>query len=119
MTTASLLHGTRVIDLSQYIPGPYASLMLADLGADVVKVEPPVGDPMRQYGANGAEVSPLYSTMNGGKRVVHLDLKTQKDHGAILDLLASADVLIESYRPGVMDRLGLSRKVLEGREVPT
>jgi crotonobetainyl-CoA:carnitine CoA-transferase CaiB-like acyl-CoA transferase len=110
---ASLLSGTRVLDLSQYIPGPYAALMLADLGADVVKVEPPTGDPMRAYGATDGQVSPFYGLMNNGKRVVRLDLKMAEDHAACLRLLAAADVLIESYRPGVLDRLGLGRAVLE------
>ncbi|HVZ00790.1 MAG TPA: CoA transferase [Dongiaceae bacterium] len=110
---ASLLAGIRVLDLSQYIPGPYATLMLSDLGADVVKVEPPVGDPMRAYGAEGGGVSPFYAVMNGGKRVISLNLKTREGKSALLDLLAVADVLVESYRPGVLERLGLGRAVLE------
>lgn len=110
---ASLLAGIRVLDFSQYIPGPYATLMLSDLGADVVKVEPPAGDPMRYYGAVDGSVSPFYGVMNGGKRVITINLKTLEGKGAILGLLAAADVLIESYRPGVLDRLGLGRTVLE------
>lgn len=107
------LAGTRVIDMSQYIPGPYASLLLADLGADVVKVEPPAGDPMRRYGAAAeGEVSPFYVVMNGGKRVTHADLKTDRDRGAVTELIKAADILIESYRPGVLARLGLGRDVL-------
>lgn len=107
------LAGTRVIDMSQYIPGPYAALMLADLGADVVKVEPPAGDPMRRYGAmGGGEVSPFYVVMNGGKRVTRADLKTDSGRTAVTELIKAADVLIESYRPGVLARLGLGRDVL-------
>jgi crotonobetainyl-CoA:carnitine CoA-transferase CaiB-like acyl-CoA transferase len=110
---ASLLAGVRVLDLSQYIPGPYATLMLSDLGADVVKVEPPVGDPMRAYGAADGGVSPFYAVMNGGKRVIGLNLKAPEGKQAILELLATADILVESYRPGVLDRLRLGRPVLE------
>ncbi len=109
----SLLEGTRVVDFSQYIPGPYASLMLADLGADVIKVEPPGGDPMRLYGPIGSSaVPPFYSLLNGGKRIIRLDLKTEEARRIVLDLIGRADVLIESYRPGVMDRLALGRDVL-------
>jgi len=104
------LSGFRVLDLSQYIPGPYAALMLADLGAEVVKVEPPGGDPMRQLGPRDADgISPFWKLMNGGKTVVEIDLKTPAGRAALEALLARADALVESYRPGVMDRLGFSR----------
>jgi crotonobetainyl-CoA:carnitine CoA-transferase CaiB-like acyl-CoA transferase len=107
------LTGTRVIDLSQYIPGPFAALMLADLGADVVKVEPPAGDPLRSHDpAAPGEVSPYYLLMNGNKRVTRIDLKTDGGREAMLALVRAADVLIESYRPGVLARLGLDRGVL-------
>ncbi len=110
----TFLRGIRVLDLSQYIPGPYAALMLADLGADVVKVEPPGGDPMRQLGPrDGDGVSPLWKLMNGGKTIVELDLKTAQGRGALEDLLRRANALVESYRPGVMDRLGFARARLE------
>ncbi len=103
------LHDVRVIDLSQYIPGPYAALMLADMGADVLKVEPPAGDPMRRYGPIGPSgISAFYTVLNGGKRVLRLDLKGDDGQAAILALIRAADILIESYRPGVMDRLGLA-----------
>ncbi len=104
------LHGIRVIDVSQYVPGPYAALQLADMGADVVKVEPPAGDPMRQLGVVDDDgFSPLYKVMNGGKSVVRLDLKTASGKTAFEALLTQADVLVESYRPGVLDRLGFDR----------
>jgi alpha-methylacyl-CoA racemase len=110
----SFLSGIRVLDLSQYIPGPYAALMLADLGADVVKVEPPGGDPMRQLGPrDGDGISPLWKLMNGGKTVVEIDLKTPSGREALEALLRRADALVESYRPGVMDRLGFTRAHLE------
>lgn len=108
------LTGLRVVDVSQYIPGPYAALMLADMGADVVKVEPPGGDPMRGLGPRDRDgISPFWKLMNGGKRVVELDLKTAAHNEVFAGLLAAADVLIESYRPGVMDRLGFGRERLK------
>jgi crotonobetainyl-CoA:carnitine CoA-transferase CaiB-like acyl-CoA transferase len=107
----ALLAGIRVLDLSQYVPGPYAALLLGDLGAEVVKVEPPGGDPMRRrfvlQDADG--VSPLYKVVNGGKAVVELDLKSAGGKASFEALIARADVLVESYRPGVLERLGLDR----------
>lgn len=108
------LAGVRVVDVSQYIPGPYASLMLADMGADVVKVEPPAGDPMRGLGPRDRDgISPFWKLMNGGKSVVTLDLKVAAQSEAFAALLAKADVLVESYRPGVMERLGFGRARLQ------
>jgi crotonobetainyl-CoA:carnitine CoA-transferase CaiB-like acyl-CoA transferase len=104
------LAGVRVLDLSQYLPGPYATLMLADLGADVVKVEPPDGDPGRRLPPLDADgLSPLWKLVNAGKRVTTLDLKRASDSGRLAGLIARADVLVESYRPGVLDRLGFAR----------
>ena len=108
------LEGMRVLDVSQYVPGPYAALLLADLGAEVVKVEPPGGDPMRRLLLLDDDgVSPLYKVMNGGKTIVELDLKVAADKARFEALIAATDVLIESYRPGVLDRLGLGRTRLE------
>lgn len=108
------LDGVRVLDLGQYVPGPFAALQLADMGADVVKVEPPGGDPMRRLGrVDGDGLSPLYRVMNGGKTVVRLDLKSEAGRSAFETLLRAADVLVESYRPGVLDRLGFDRARLE------
>jgi len=108
------LAGVRVVDVSQYIPGPYASLMLADMGADVVKVEPPSGDPMRGLGPRDRDgISPFWKLMNGGKSVVTLDLKVPAQSEAFAALLTRADVLVESYRPGVMERLGFGRERLQ------
>lgn len=110
---APLLDGIRVVEMGQYIPAPYAGLMLSELGADVIKIEPPAGDPMRHLGTARIDgTAPGYHAMNGGKRVTFLDLKTDAHRQIALDLLAQADVLIESYRPGVLDRLGLGRDVL-------
>ena len=108
------LEGVRVLDVSQYVPGPYAALLLADLGAEVVKIEPPGGDPMRRLLLIDADgVSPLYKVMNGGKTVTELDLKIPAGKARFEALLAAADVLIESYRPAVLERLGLGRSRFE------
>lgn len=101
------LAGVRVLDLSQYLPGPFAARLFADLGADVVKVEPPSGDPLRSLSEQGGiGRSPFYGTINAGKRVIFVDLKTDEGRDAFTRLLTAADVLLESYRPDVLDRLG-------------
>ena len=94
------LTGVRVLDLSIWRPGPYAASLLCALGADVLKVEPPGGDPMRQYAS-------LFEDINAGKRSVELDLKDPRDRDRALELAAEADALVEGFRPGVMARLGL------------
>ena len=112
--TDALLAGIRVLDLSQFTPGPYASLLLADLGADVLKVEPPAGDPQRVDGPLDKDgVSAWYKVINRGKRVLRLDLKTEMGKAAFARLIARADVLLESYRPGVLERLGFGRAQLD------
>lgn len=102
------LNGIRVLDLSQFLPGPFATQMLADMGADVVKVEPPKGDPMRGLDpvTNDRGDSPYHRLVNAGKRVILLDLKSDVGRVDFERLVAAADVLMESYRPGVMARLG-------------
>ncbi len=107
---AALLDGLRVVDLSQYLPGPFAGQILADLGAEVVKVEPPGGDPMRGIGPPDPDgVSAYYKLVNAGKRVVRVDLKAEAGRAAFGGLVAAADVLLESYRPGMLARLGFDR----------
>jgi crotonobetainyl-CoA:carnitine CoA-transferase CaiB-like acyl-CoA transferase len=114
MPSQRLLENVRVIDLSQYIPGPFATRQLADLGAEVIKVEPPGGDPMRffMHGDDG-ELSPIYRHLNRGKRICNLDLKTGQDRQILTRLLVDADILLESFRPGVLARLGFDREQLE------
>ncbi|HYB10498.1 MAG TPA: CoA transferase [Alphaproteobacteria bacterium] len=109
------LEGVRVLDLSQYVPGPYAALILADLGADVVKIEPPGGEPMRRLGGarDSDGISPLYKVMNGGKTVIELDLKNDGGRKHFEALVRCTDAMVESYRPGVLDRLGFGRKHLQ------
>jgi len=107
----NFLEGVRILDMSQYVPGPYAALILADLGAEVVKIEPPGGEPMRRLAGllDSDGISPLYKIMNGGKTVIELDLKDSAGKGRFETLVRIADAMIESYRPGVLDRLGFDR----------
>jgi alpha-methylacyl-CoA racemase len=107
------LCGVRVLDLSSYLPGPFASLLLADFGAEVLKVEPPQGDGMMQLGPRDAAGTPLFhAALNAGKRVCRLDLKHAECRQELLSLAARADVLIEGFRPGVMRRFGLDHATL-------
>ena len=102
------LTGLRIIDLGQYLPGPYAAQMLADLGAEVVKVEAPSGDPLRKMGPTDADgMTAAYKLLNAGKTVIRLNLKDEGDRSSFERLIAGADALVESYRPGVLDKLGL------------
>jgi len=114
MNLSEFLSGVRVIDVSQFIPGPQAALHLADMGAEVVKVEPPGGEPMRGIEPLDKDgLSAGYKLMNRGKTVIELDLKSPRGKDAFGTLIAAADVLVESYRPGVLDRLGFDRATLE------
>lgn len=107
MATEGPLAGIRVLDLAGYIAGPFAASLLADLGAEVVKVEPPGGDPIRHYPSTLEGESRVFLGVNRGKRGIVLDLKTEEGKAALRRLAAGADVLLENFRPGVMDRLGL------------
>ncbi|MBI5163728.1 MAG: CoA transferase [Magnetospirillum sp.] len=101
------LAGTRVLDLTLFIPGPLATQWLSDLGAEVVKVESPAGDPMRTMGPVDADGStPFYKLANRNKTVIALDLKDERGHRQFETLVAKADVLVEGFRPGVLERLG-------------
>ncbi|RUV72069.1 MAG: CoA transferase [Mesorhizobium sp.] len=107
-----LLSGIRVLDLTNVLAGPYCAYQLALLGADVIKVEAPQGgDLARQLGGspelNSAGMGASFLAQNAGKRSVVLDLKQKADRERFLDLVGSADALVENFRPGVMDRLGL------------
>ncbi|MCF6100758.1 CaiB/BaiF CoA transferase family protein [Mesorhizobium muleiense] len=107
-----LLSGIRVLDLTNVLAGPYCAYQLALLGADVIKVEAPQGgDLARQLGGspelNSTGMGASFLAQNAGKRSVVLDLKKEADRERFLDLVASADALVENFRPGVMDRLGL------------
>lgn len=104
-----------VIDLTSHLSGPYAAMMLADHGADVIKVEPPSGDSARNMPPFVSGESAPFMTWNRNKRSVVLDLKQQPDKAALFGLIDRADVLIENYRPGVLDRLGFGWDVLHAR----
>ena len=105
------LDGVRVVELAHVAAGPFAGMLLADLGADVVKVEPPAGDQMRgwpPFADDGEErFSHNFASVNRNKRSVVADLKDPADLARAQDLVAAADVVVENYRPGVLDRLGL------------
>jgi alpha-methylacyl-CoA racemase len=105
--TAAFLSGLRVLDLSIWRPGPYATSLLVPLGADVLKVEPPGGDPMRHYPG-------LFAAVNEGKRSIELDLKDEAARAHALELASQADVLVEGFRPGVLARLGLDYAAVQG-----
>ena len=108
---AEVLDGVTVLELGNFITGPYAGLLLADLGADVIKIERPEGDPFRSF-RNGS-YSPNFVGFNRNKRSVRLDLTTQEGHDAFLRLVETADVLIENFRPGVMQKLGIDYETLK------
>jgi formyl-CoA transferase len=107
MKAASALDGLRVLDVTQVMAGPFCAMMLADLGADVIKVEPRSGDSTRQMpGATGTD-SPSFNAVNRGKRGIVVDLKSTRGRELFVRLARSADILVENYRPGVMAALGL------------
>lgn len=109
------LHGVRVVDLSRLLPGPFCTSWLLRLGAEVHKVEPPEGDYLRDFEPKIEGVSAVYRMLNEGKRLHLLDLKSAAGREALLGLLAEADVLVEGFRPGVMERLGLGAAALRER----
>jgi crotonobetainyl-CoA:carnitine CoA-transferase CaiB-like acyl-CoA transferase len=103
------LAGVKVIDFTRHMAGPYATVMMADYGADVVKVESlPIGDPSRTTGIHFTEgESALFLAWNRGKRSVALDMRDSRGRAAVRRLIAQADVLVENYRPGVADKIGI------------
>jgi len=110
------LAGIRVVDLTLFLPGPYLTLALADHGAEVIKVEPPgEGDPTRHLGLSDGESTVYFRALNRGKKSVVLDLKGPEGKDKLLSLVDSADVFIESFRPGVMERLGFGEAALRAR----
>ncbi|HET9771412.1 MAG TPA: CoA transferase [Acidimicrobiia bacterium] len=106
------LDGCAVIDVSQYVTGAYAAMILADLGAEVLKIEPPGGDPCRRIGKRRNGLSVLFANTNRGKRLRVLDLKKPSDLAEIRSLIGDADVLVDNWRPGVAVRLGLGDEAL-------
>jgi crotonobetainyl-CoA:carnitine CoA-transferase CaiB-like acyl-CoA transferase len=120
MTDALPLDGIRVIDASRVLAGPFATMLLADLGADVIKVEPPAGDETRTWGPpwwGPAEDrrSAYFASVNRNKRSVVLDLRTDAGRATLDRLLAGADLLVHNYRPATAARLGLEADALRAR----
>lgn len=108
------LAGIKVVDLTMFVSGPFASMVLADLGADVIKVEPLAGDPVRQNGMGAVidQESAQFQSFNRNKRSLAVDLKTPDGLALVKDLAAESDVVLDNFRPGVMTRLGLDHATL-------
>jgi crotonobetainyl-CoA:carnitine CoA-transferase CaiB-like acyl-CoA transferase len=100
------LSGIRIVDLTNLLPGPLATLMLAEAGAEVIKIERPGGDDMRGYAPQWQGTGAAFSLLNRGKKSLTLDLKTADGSAALRSLLEGADVLVEQFRPGIMAKLG-------------
>ena len=106
------LSGIRVLDITQVMAGPYCAMLLCDMGADVIKVEPPAGDSTRRMaGARGGD-SPGFNAVNRGKRGIVVDIKHERGRHVVARLASTADVLVENYRPGAMARAGLGYEQL-------
>ena len=102
------LEGYKVLELTSTVSGPFASMMLADQGADVVKVEPPgIGDLARFMGATKSGIGAMFTVLNRNKKCICLDFKNQEDFEVLKKLIEDTDVLIENYRPGVVKKLGI------------
>lgn len=116
LTKAGPLEGVVVVDLSRVLAGPYCTMVLADLGARVIKIETPErGDDSRYFGPFAGDKSAYYMSLNCGKESIALDLKDSRDRETFEALLEQADVLVENFRPGAMDRLGYAWEVLHQR----
>ncbi|MBL6749083.1 MAG: CoA transferase [Nevskia sp.] len=110
------LSGLRVIDLSSFLPGPYLTMSLADHGAEVIKIEQPgEGDPVRHLGLSDGPCTVYFRNLNRGKKSIALDLKAPEQKALLLELCDRADVFVETFRPGVAERLGLGQAVLRAR----
>jgi alpha-methylacyl-CoA racemase len=103
-----MLNGIKIVDFTNYIPGPFATLRLAEFGAEVIKVEAPEGDPARNTGEGY-----VFNAHNRGKKSMVINLKQPEEKMVALDLLAKADVVVESFRPGVMEKLGLGYEAVK------
>ncbi|MBV9775703.1 MAG: CoA transferase, partial [Acetobacteraceae bacterium] len=110
------LSGYRVIDLTTMLSGPWATMMLADQGADVIKVEAPgTGDHVRSLGNRRGGMSAMFLNINRNKRSIAIDLKTERGRRLLEELVGTADVFVQNFRPGVADRLGIGEAALRGR----
>ena len=110
------LEGIRVIELAQFLPGPHLTMVMADHGADVIKIEPLAGgEPARGLGLSKNEQSVWFRNTHRGKRSLKLNLKAARGKEILFKLCAGADVLVESFRPGVVDRLGVGYEAVRQR----
>jgi len=112
MTQATLLDGIVVLDATQVMAGPYCAMLLADMGARVIKVEPPEGDSTRSMAGAQGDDSAAFNAVNRGKQGIVLDLAQDKGRSVFKRLARGADIVVENYRPGVMARLGLDYETL-------
>ena len=106
------LHGFRVLDITTMVSGPVATMMLADQGADVIKIEPPGGELMRRVGVERRGMTASFLSCNRGKRSLAIDLKSAEGASIALRLAATADVLVQNYRPGAIDRMGFGEEAV-------
>jgi crotonobetainyl-CoA:carnitine CoA-transferase CaiB-like acyl-CoA transferase len=109
------LSGIRVVDCSQFLPGPMMTVMMADQGAEVIKIEPPAGDPVRQMAPFENGQSVWFRNLNRGKQSRVIDLKTESGKAELWALIESADIFVEGFRPGVMARLGFAPELVAAR----
>ncbi|MCM3092247.1 MULTISPECIES: CaiB/BaiF CoA transferase family protein [unclassified Cytobacillus] len=108
-----MLKGIRIIDFSNYLPGPFASQRIAELGAEVIKVEPVSGDPGRHLDIKIEGTGAVFAANNRGKKSITLDLKSEEGKNAALMLISESDAVLESFRPGVMKKLGLDYETVK------
>ena len=108
----SALRGIKVLDLTSMVSGPVAAMMLADQGANVIKVEPTTGEQMRHIGPTVNKVTAAFFSCNRGKQSIAVDLKSDDGKQILFDLVKTADVLIQNFRPGAMERMGFGESVL-------
>ncbi len=109
------LDGIRVLDLSSFLPGPHMTMMMADHGADVIRIEPPSGEPTREIGVRQGGTTVYFRNTQRGKRSLMLDLKRPEAVEIFMKLAERADVIVESFRPGVVDRLGVGYAAVKAR----
>jgi crotonobetainyl-CoA:carnitine CoA-transferase CaiB-like acyl-CoA transferase len=115
LTSKGILSGLRILELGHYVAAPFCSRLLGDLGADIIKIEPPGGDPVRKWGEQVNGHSIWWSMHGRNKRSIIIDLKTRKGRDLIADLVEQCDALIENFRPGKLEKLGLPVEALRAR----
>jgi crotonobetainyl-CoA:carnitine CoA-transferase CaiB-like acyl-CoA transferase len=111
-SSTGILHGLRVLEIGHFVAAPFCTRLLGDLGADVIKVEPPGGDPVRKWGAQVEERSVWWSLHGRNKRSIALDLKRPESRQIVLNIVRECDILVENFRPGQLTRLGLGPDTL-------